>query len=620
MALPLSSDLVISGIAREGHELLAMNTFDDLGRGANLRHEWWVDGVPLTGATGKALLLDASHVGKTISVKASYLDALGRIQTVESLPTPTILATPAGQGVHVTVRLSQAAADSMRIDGDASSGLDRIVDGIVRLQALVEGQYNQSQRYSVSPTQVTGYFSDGSTRTRTYVKDDPSATAGLATVSLWEFVKPGALLLSYGGQLRYTYNEATGMLWFQQGIIDDYTLLNQVEDSRYGRQSVVMRGELGMTGGADPAFQGDITSIHMAASQFLESVTFEGRFQASGDFSDIAAGLARSRIDGSLTGLQQRFRDGSVLSLSGQRDALAPQVADGQLLTTQWLGASLPGDDVVELILPERPGPAWTELNTGEGHDTLILEGGGGQIAVDAGPGDDRVVSGAGSQRMAGGSGMDTLVLPGQRKDYLLHWSDSSQSLSLQSINGDTDQASGFERFEFAGTGFTRDALQQTTVAWVQARAWSGAPMPGLSLGQPDAQTDAQGWMRIEAGADFMRLPGTAAADAAARAQVNLQDAIVVLKSMVGLADLNTYQRVAADVDGQGGIGLGDAIAILKHVVGMPVTAPTWTFVRDPADTQASSSDAMVLRPGEDQTVRLVGVLIGDVDGSWTAG
>jgi hypothetical protein len=614
MPAAVSADLLVSGIAREGHRLLAMNTFGDLVSTDSLSYQWLLDGQALAGATGKSLLLDAAHIGKAVSVSVSYRNAAGQTQSALSPAIPEVLATPAGQGVHLAVHLSQAAVDGMSTSTGGDSGLDRIVDGMVRLQSMIEVQYNQSLRYSVTPTQVTGHFGDGSTRTRTYVKDDATAKTGLATVSQCEFNKPGAFLLAYGGQMRYAYNETTASLLFQQGTIEGYTLINRVLDSQYGRQSVALLGALNATGDLDAKFQGEISSIHMVASKFLGAITFEGQFQVAGDFSDIASSLGRSRVDGMLTGLQQTFRDGSYLSISGERDASPPRVVDGELLDDEWLNAPLPGDDLIELSLPERPGSDWTLLNAGAGKDTLILQGGGGLISVDAGADDDRVVSKAGSHQMAGGDGIDTLVLPQGRSHYLLQWSEQGQRVRLQSPTGDVDQASGFERFEFAGTTYTQTELMQT--ARVHAKTWKQAPMSGVNLGAAGAATDAQGLgaLKLDASA---RLPLSVPADAQAQSRVDLSDAILVLKSIVGLVALSPYQRLAANFDEQGDVNLSDAIGILKHVVGLSSQAPVWKLLRDPTDASASATDPLQLTAGQDQDVQLIGVLTGDVDGSW---
>ena len=118
----------------------------------------------------------------------------------------------------------------------------------------------------------------------------------------------------------------------------------------------------------------------------------------------------------------------------------------------------------------------------------------------------------------------------------------------------------------------------------------------------------------------------------ATSAAVNLQDAIAILKMIVGLPvnganqPLSPYQSLAADFDGNGTVGLTDAIGVLKHVVGLTAPEPTWHFV-NAADTALSAINP--LNPGSPPAisvdlsgvspvqVQLVGYLTGDVDGSF---
>jgi len=114
---------------------------------------------------------------------------------------------------------------------------------------------------------------------------------------------------------------------------------------------------------------------------------------------------------------------------------------------------------------------------------------------------------------------------------------------------------------------------------------------------------------------------------------VNLQDAIAILKMIVGLPinganqALSPYQALAADYDGDGSVGLTDAIGVLKHVVGLSAPDPTWHFLNE-ADTSVPGKANLM--PGLPQTtvtadlsgtspvhVGLVGYLSGDVDGSF---
>ena len=121
---------------------------------------------------------------------------------------------------------------------------------------------------------------------------------------------------------------------------------------------------------------------------------------------------------------------------------------------------------------------------------------------------------------------------------------------------------------------------------------------------------------------------------AATSAAVNVQDAISILKMVVGLEvngpgkPLSPYQALAADVDGNGSINVSDAIAVLKHVVGLAGPDPTWHFV-DELDLSVLSK--ATLTPGLPPSITaqisgvspvhvgLVGYLTGDVDGSFQA-
>lgn len=116
---------------------------------------------------------------------------------------------------------------------------------------------------------------------------------------------------------------------------------------------------------------------------------------------------------------------------------------------------------------------------------------------------------------------------------------------------------------------------------------------------------------------------------------VNLTDAISILKMIVGLtvnsngAPLSPYQAVAADFDQNGSVDLSDAIGVLKMVVGLNAPSPTWKYFDDAKlassyiatqqlTSKAWSAGAVVdVSSTADSTVKVVGVLTGDVDGSW---
>ena len=95
---------------------------------------------------------------------------------------------------------------------------------------------------------------------------------------------------------------------------------------------------------------------------------------------------------------------------------------------------------------------------------------------------------------------------------------------------------------------------------------------------------------------------------------VDLLDAIVVLKNVAHLVTFeNDYQKIAADFDGVNGIDLNDAIGILKKVAHLPSVQPEWAFV----DQAHHLVDSLSVDMSADMQINLIGVLRGDVDGSW---
>jgi len=120
-------------------------------------------------------------------------------------------------------------------------------------------------------------------------------------------------------------------------------------------------------------------------------------------------------------------------------------------------------------------------------------------------------------------------------------------------------------------------------------------------------------------------------------AAVDLSDAIAVLKMIVGLpvntnnVALSPYQAIAADFDQNGEVELSDAIGVLKMVVGLSAPAPAWKYFDGDklgVDYKVatalshkgwSTGAALSSLDNVAAEVKIVGVLTGDVDGSWLA-
>ena len=158
-----------------------------------------------------------------------------------------------------------------------------------------------------------------------------------------------------------------------------------------------------------------------------------------------------------------------------------------------------------------------------------------------------------------------------------------------------------------------------TSSLTVHANYWHNAtPMKGVVL-ETGVQTGDTGSVTLnDRSAGSAILTPVLPTDTVAKGEVDLLDAIAILKSIVGLTTLNDYQKVAANFDKVNGVDLNDAIGILKHVVGLPAPTPEWVFV-DKADLSHDPAHTISVEVTADVMVDLVGILRGDVDGSWGA-
>ena len=123
-------------------------------------------------------------------------------------------------------------------------------------------------------------------------------------------------------------------------------------------------------------------------------------------------------------------------------------------------------------------------------------------------------------------------------------------------------------------------------------------------------------------------------------AGITLTDVLATLKVYLG-RDLpsdyaSPFNVVAADFDGNGVVNLSDVLGLLKYYLGRPSSlTPTWAFV-DAADLVTvngqqkiigangylsktdTTLDAVHVSPDQTTSVEIIGVIRGDVDGSWS--
>ncbi len=128
-------------------------------------------------------------------------------------------------------------------------------------------------------------------------------------------------------------------------------------------------------------------------------------------------------------------------------------------------------------------------------------------------------------------------------------------------------------------------------------------------------------------------LTSTKVSDTAEGNAIKADDALAVLKIAVGMnpnsdgSPVTPYQYLAADVNHDGQVKAADALNILKMAVKLnPAPAKEWLFVPESVGSETMSRTHVVwpdnptlVMLDTDLNLHLIGIVKGDVDGSWSA-
>ena len=263
------------------------------------------------------------------------------------------------------------------------------------------------------------------------------------------------------------------------------------------------------------------------------------------------------------------------------------------------------------------------DLKGGAGADTLV-----GNSANNA------IAGGAGNDTIDGGAGTDQARFSGVQSNYTVTSTATGYVVKDNVGTDGTDTLINIESLVFAQAPATQ-TIKALAYTWKAHTLLSDVSVSNGPLSHVTAGDGAINFeVPIAASQTLTASRAVPAAEASlTNSAVNLQDAIAILKMIVGLdvngagRPLSPYQALAADYDGNGKVELTDAIGVLKHVVGLTAPQPTWHFVNELDTTVPGKA---TLNPGTPQTsitantsgsspvhVGLVGYLSGDVDGSF---
>jgi hypothetical protein len=285
-------------------------------------------------------------------------------------------------------------------------------------------------------------------------------------------------------------------------------------------------------------------------------------------------------------------------------------------------------------------------MDGGEGDDRV--EGFDGDDSLKGAGGADTLVGGAGDDWLDGGADQDIAVFRGIQAEYDLQIDALSGALTVMdkvAARDGNDLLWDIEFLQFADGLVAAPIANPGAILEVRAYAWkTHTLLPGVIVGaadeaqvvsSPSGSDGRTALSGLDAGTlslTVQHTPAPALADASSKA-VTLQDAVAILKLIAGVPVqagdrlLSPYQSIAADVDANGVVSLADALGVLRHAVGLPgAPSPAWVFL-DESDPTVPMLAADPTAPGlpaapqatlpATDTLVLVGVLRGDVDGSW---
>ncbi|WP_209019412.1 S8 family serine peptidase [Chlorobaculum sp. 24CR] len=287
-----------------------------------------------------------------------------------------------------------------------------------------------------------------------------------------------------------------------------------------------------------------------------------------------------------------------------------------------------------------------------------IIRGGAGADQISSGDGDDELYGEDGNDLLKleggdnyvdGGNGFDIVQYAGVYADYHYSYDIATDTWTVQRAiddsaegTGNTDTITGMELFRFAGEEGDDDHPAEAHDCTVDVTYWkSGAAIEGVTscltdtgndqertcLTDGTGKSDFTGLIQAEYELEALKTVDDSLVDT-----VQVSDALAALKIAFGVnpngggSEVSNYEYIAADVNQDGTVKASDALAILKMAIGFnKAQEHEWLFVSDDiAEVVMSRTNvdwsevALDITITSDTQIDLIGIVKGDVNGSWT--
>ena len=163
-----TGNLSIAGILRQGEVLVAQQSLSDPDGMGAIAYQWMADGATVVGVVGDSLRLTQDQVGKTITVKATYVDGYGTTEAMTAATTALVSNVndaPTGSvsisGALIEGQSLYASQDIADLDGLGALRYQWLADGHEILGAnsrtLLVGSAQVGKALSVQVSYIDGF-------------------------------------------------------------------------------------------------------------------------------------------------------------------------------------------------------------------------------------------------------------------------------------------------------------------------------------------------------------------------------------------------------------------------------------------------------------------------------
>lgn len=595
-----AGSISITGSAVQGHVLTTEHTFSGVDAPGSISYQWFADGNAIPGATASTYTLTQLEVGKSVTVTATCTDNQGYHSVAGSSATDVVLNIndiPSGEvmidgsaaeGETLTVVNTLADADGLgtihyqwESSGSAISGATSssytLTHAEVGKVITVTASYQDSFGAAESVTSAgTGVVADTIAPTVSAFSPSDSATGvGLGSDILLAFSETirrgsGTIELHSGsstGPLIESYDVATDLSHLS--VSGNLLTVNPAADL-VGSTHYFLTFEAGTIK--------DINGNSYAGTSAYDFTTADSSFDLSGDIRFWKTGTG-------ITGVSSILSTNPVAGGAQPIEFRNMQVgADGSRTIEIWeTSTSTSIDDIqLELKLPEGSAASWLNSATlPSGWTSLINTETSGVFIIEV---RGLIPLSAGAVRL----GTLTLSSPAP-----------ASHLELQLISGILGDV------DIPAFGIVSDTI---------------------------VTGNAGSYQHTDLSSGSFTLSSTKAADSTVTNAIRSNDALAALKIAYGInpnadgSKVTPYQYLASDVNHDGRVNAADALNILKMAFRIfSAPANEWIFVQDSVGADAGMSRADVHWPADpvtltldhDQDVHLVGIVKGDVNGSW---